>query len=61
MSAIERGEVYGELEACDTCGHLKTEYVDHGYYGKFRCWWCTDRAGGTSPKHRYGHAPNTQA
>lgn len=39
------GEVYGKLEPCENCGRLKSEYVDYGTYGKYRCWWCEERAG----------------
>lgn len=39
--------VYGRLEPCGTCGKPKSEYVDLGRKGVYRCWWCNHRAAGT--------------
>lgn len=39
------GEVYGEHEPCEDCGRPKSEYVDLGTHGVFRCWWCEERTG----------------
>lgn len=36
--------VHGRLEACEQCGRAKTEYVDLGRKGVYRCWWCEKRA-----------------
>ena len=36
--------VHGKLEPCHDCGRPKTEYVDHGSWCEFECWWCTDRS-----------------
>jgi len=40
------GTVRGELESCEQCGRSKSEYVDLGTRGVYRCWWCNDRVGG---------------
>lgn len=42
-----QNNVHGQLQPCETCGRPKTEYVDRGTEGVYRCWWCTDRAAGS--------------
>ncbi|MWG36587.1 hypothetical protein [Halomarina oriensis] len=39
-----KNTLHGELCPCQTCGRLKTEYVDHFTWGEYECWWCSDRA-----------------
>lgn len=46
MKVSADGTLYGRLEPCDTCGRLKSEYIDLGTKGVYTCWWCDDRAGG---------------
>lgn len=38
--------LHGRLQPCETCGRLKTEYVDRYTHGYYECWWCTERAAG---------------
>jgi hypothetical protein len=40
--------VKGKLEPCEDCGNPKSEYVDLGTKGVYRCWWCNHRAAGSS-------------
>ena len=39
--------LHGQLRPCQDCGRAKTEYVDYGSYGIYRCWWCTKRTAGS--------------
>lgn len=34
------------VERCDTCGHVKSEFVDNYTSGYYTCWWCNERAAG---------------
>lgn len=36
-------------EPCETCGREKSEYQDLGTKGRYVCWWCTERTGGSDP------------
>jgi hypothetical protein len=36
--------VHGQLQPCEDCGHLKTEYRDYGRKGVYKCWYCNQRA-----------------
>lgn len=38
--------LHGRLQPCEDCGRLKTEYVDLGTKGYYKCWWCTKRYDG---------------
>ena len=40
------GSVHGRFEPCEDCGRPKSEYVDLGTHGIYRCWWCNQRAQG---------------
>lgn len=34
------------VELCDTCGRVKSEFVDNYTKGHYECWWCNERAAG---------------